>query len=128
MEKIRGRLSRPLVKDGIRTIFLAGRIDSTNAEKARSETEDMIKAYPGAEPVIDAGDLSYISSAGIRVLLHIESVSGVEKLTIQNVTRDVYGKASVRIDILSGKAGYRFNMELRYLQACYMGFKLPDYL
>lgn len=83
------------IKDGILTIYLKGRINSTNAEKVKSETEDMIKAYPGAELVLDAGDLRYISSAGIRVLLHIQSISGVEKLTIQNVTRDVYDLLSM---------------------------------
>ena len=52
------------------TLSLTGRIDSNNA----AETEkNLLAAISGRESdsvILDAEDLEYISSAGLRILLH----------------------------------------------------------
>ena len=70
-------------------IFPEDRIDAANAAQVQSELEAVIAANPGKEPVIDAGALSYISSAGLRVLLKLTK-SLKKPLSIRNVTPEVY--------------------------------------
>jgi len=50
-------------------IFLKGKIDSSNAKDAERRIRDAIREYPDLPWVLDAQDLEYISSAGLRVLL-----------------------------------------------------------
>ena len=70
------------------TISLSGRIDSNNAV----ETEERIRAsLPGRGEdavVLDAEELEYISSAGLRVILHVKKTH--PDLTITNVNSSVY--------------------------------------
>ena len=70
-------------------IFLEGKIDSTNSPQVRKELEEVVAANPGMEPVLDADGLSYISSAGLRVLLQLTKSLG-KQLTMRNVTPEVY--------------------------------------
>ena len=71
-------------------IFLAGEITAQNAPAIKEKIENIISQNPGVEIAFDASDLSYISSAGLRVLLAIQKKLGKNKLTIQNVTKEVY--------------------------------------
>jgi len=68
---------------------LEGRISSANAPELQRELRELRRADPTRELVIDAGDLEYISSAGLRVLLQLakEQEGG---LTVRNVTPEVY--------------------------------------
>lgn len=68
---------------------LEGRISSANAPELQQELLELRRAEPERELVIDAGDLEYISSAGLRVLLQLakEQKGG---LTVRNVTPEVY--------------------------------------
>jgi uncharacterized protein (TIGR02172 family) len=68
---------------------LEGKIDSTNSPQVRKELEEIVAANPGMEPVLDAEGLSYISSAGLRVLLQLTKSLG-KQLTMRNVTPEVY--------------------------------------
>ena len=70
-------------------LFPEDRIDAANAAQVQSELEAVIAANPGKEPVIDAGALSYISSAGLRVLLKLTK-SLKKPLSVRNVTPEVY--------------------------------------
>ena len=70
-------------------VFLEGKIDSTNSPQVRKELEEVVAANPGMEPVLDADGLSYISSAGLRVLLQLTKSLG-KQLTMRNVTPEVY--------------------------------------
>lgn len=70
-------------------LFPEDRIDAANAAQVQSELEAVIAANPGKEPVIDAGALSYISSAGLRVLLKLTK-SLKKPLSVYNVTPEVY--------------------------------------
>ncbi len=61
---------------------LTGRIDSTNAPQWE---ERIMSALPTD---LDATELAYISSAGLRVLLKLKKIVG--DVTIHNVSSEVY--------------------------------------
>ncbi len=68
-------------------VYLDGRIDSTNAPEVEKEILDHID--PDVKKiVVDAENLEYISSAGLRVILKLRKVCG--NLDIINVSSDVY--------------------------------------
>ncbi len=69
--------------------FLSGRIDATNAAEFERELTDAISAAAQTEPILDAGGLEYISSAGLRVLMRLRKTLGKE-VTVQNVSPEVY--------------------------------------
>ena len=68
---------------------LAGRVDSTNAEDVKAALDGIVAANPGRELVIDAGERSGISSAGLRVLLR-QAKRQDAPLTVRNVSPEVY--------------------------------------
>ena len=51
------------------TIYLEGRIDSNNAPAVEQEIMSAVRNASGANVVLDADKLEYISSAGLRVML-----------------------------------------------------------
>ena len=53
------------------TINLSGRIDANNAGILEEEISSQLAKFPGEIPIFDAENLSYISSAGLRVLLKL---------------------------------------------------------
>ena len=69
-------------------IAIEGRIDASNAATAEAEILAIRKANEGKHTVIDADNLEYISSAGLRVILKIRKEE--PKLAIINVAPDVY--------------------------------------
>ena len=72
----------------IPTLRLSGRIDSTNATAAEQEIQTLLQDVPGTQVQVDAEDLEYLSSAGLRVLLRLrKSRTG---LTVVNVSAEVY--------------------------------------
>ena len=75
-------------ENGVLTIFLCGRIDSANAP----QTEDGINRICGDNPhdaiVIDAAELQYVSSAGLRIFLRLRK-SGTP-LKIVHASADLY--------------------------------------
>ena len=81
MEEVRIEIS-----DKIR-INLSGRIDSSNSEEVKEALFSGVGDAPGAV-VIDASDLEYISSAGLRVLLQLRKKHS--NITITDVSPDVY--------------------------------------
>ena len=71
------------------TICLEGRIDSNNASAVEQEIMSAVRNEPGANVVLDADKLEYISSAGLRMLMKLRKQAGTA-LPILNVSRDVY--------------------------------------
>ena len=69
------------------TLFLSGRIDSANAGAAEAEIA-RLTAGRKQPIVLDAADLTYISSAGLRVILRLKKAAPA--LKIVNVNREVY--------------------------------------
>ena len=70
------------------TIFLKGRIDTNNANDVEKQINDIIDTHPAEKLTLDAADLMYISSAGLRVVLRLRRAH--ESLSIINVSPDVY--------------------------------------
>lgn len=63
---------RSTLENNTLTVFLENRIDTTNAGQVEKELFEAVAAAPGAKVVLDARDLEYISSAGLRVLLKLK--------------------------------------------------------
>ena len=70
-------------------IELEARIDTNNAPQTEQELFSILNAHPGIVPVMDAGKLEYISSAGLRVLLKIRKTCG-QDVEVINVSQPVY--------------------------------------
>ncbi len=68
-------------------VKLNGRIDSTNAADAEAMITGAIDGSSG-ELVLDAQNLTYISSAGLRVILRLKKANAATKII--NVNSDVY--------------------------------------
>ena len=69
-------------------IAIEGRIDASNAAEAEAKIFEIKNANPGKHTVVDADNLEYISSAGLRVILKLRKEA--PKLAIINVAPDVY--------------------------------------
>lgn len=77
-------------ENGKLCIELAGKINSTNAPDFEQELASALSAHPGLEPLLDAGDLEYISSAGLRVLLGAaQEMEDKGEMVIRNLTPPV---------------------------------------
>ena len=77
-----------VVKDDRVEIALIGRVDSNNAHDVEEEIMAVVTPHPGMPVVLDAEKLDYISSAGLRVVLHLKKNN--PELRITNVSSDVY--------------------------------------
>ena len=69
-------------------IYLSGRIDSNNAPVAEQQILSCLKERKGQHVSLDFGELEYISSAGLRVILHIRKM--IPDLSIINVSTEIY--------------------------------------
>ena len=69
-------------------LAIEGRIDASNAGLAEEKIFNIKKDNPEKHSVIDAENLEYISSAGLRVILKLRKEE--PKLAIINVAADVY--------------------------------------
>ena len=70
------------------TVFLKGHIDSSNAAALEQEIDQARQEHPARDLVLDAQDLVYISSAGLRVLLRLRKT--YPALKVINVSSEVY--------------------------------------
>ena len=70
------------------TLVLSGRIDSNNAAVVEKDLLAQLADAENRPIVLDAQDLQYISSAGLRILLHIKK--NHPDLTIRGVSSEVY--------------------------------------
>ena len=69
-------------------IALEGRIDASNAAQAEEKIFGIKNENPDKHTVVDADNLEYISSAGLRVILKLRKEE--PRLAIINVAPDVY--------------------------------------
>ena len=69
-------------------IELKGRIDSGNASRVEQEIMDRLTTADDAEVVLDAEELEYISSAGLRVILRLKKLRPALRLI--NASSEVY--------------------------------------
>ena len=74
--------------DGILTIFLDGEIDAQNAPTVQKEIDACLEGRENATVVFEAKDLSYISSAGLRILLAVQKKAG-KKISVVGLRPEV---------------------------------------
>ena len=91
--------------NGVLTVFLEGDIDAQNANSVQSEIEAAKNAHPNDELLFDAKNLRYISSAGLRVILKFLREAKGKKLTMQNVSHDIYDVLEITrlVDLMTVK-------------------------
>lgn len=70
------------------TIALEGRIDSNNAQAVEAEIQEELGKGKAGSVTLDAAELEYISSAGLRAVLHLRKQ--YSDFTVSNVNSDVY--------------------------------------
>ncbi len=70
------------------TVRLIGRIDSTNAAETEKDLMGQLEGKNVSSVVLDASELEYISSAGLRVLLRIRK--SYPDLRVTGVSSEVY--------------------------------------
>ena len=75
-------------ENGKLTVFLSGKIDSTNAEAVGAEIDGILSENAHEEVVLDVESLEYISSAGLRVVLRLRKAEPA--LAIINAPAEVY--------------------------------------
>lgn len=94
-------------ENGILTIDLEGRVDSTNAPEIQAEIDQIKGENPCEKMVLDAEKLLYISSAGLRVILRLFK-SGTP-LKVTGVSTDIYEifQATGFTDFLEVEKGYK---------------------
>ncbi len=76
------------IEDNVLYLELNGRIDSSNADQAEEQIKAIKEAHPGLLSVLDAENLEYLSSAGLRVVLRMRKDTA--DLKIINVSTEVY--------------------------------------
>lgn len=76
------------VDDGLLTLFVQGRIDSTNAPQVEADIESIREEAPHEKVTLDVDNLEYISSAGLRVILRLRK--NEPSLTVINASSEVY--------------------------------------
>ena len=74
-------------ENNVLTVALNGRIDSVNAAEAEKEIAALTEGFTG-ELVLDAEKLTYVSSAGLRVILRLKKANQATRII--NVSSDVY--------------------------------------
>ena len=76
------------IENNVLYLELNGRIDSSNADQAEARIKAIKEAHPGLQNVLDAENLEYLSSAGLRVILRMRKDTADLKMI--NVSTEVY--------------------------------------
>ena len=76
------------LENGKLTVYLAGHIDSANANSVETEINSDLEKNPHDSLILDLADLEYISSAGLRVILKLRKK--YSELNVINVSSEVY--------------------------------------
>ncbi len=76
------------IEEKVLTIYLSGRVDTSNAEEREKEIQAICKENEYQSIILDADALEYISSAGLRVVLRLRKAE--PSLRIINASTDVY--------------------------------------
>lgn len=75
-------------ENNVLTVYPSGRIDSTNVNGIEKDMLALADEYQSSDIVIDCSELTYIASAGLRVILKLGKKA--KKLAFSNVSRDIY--------------------------------------
>ena len=75
-------------ENDVLTIYLEGNVDTTNADQVGDEIAQIRSEHPDCPLVLDAEELKYISSAGLRQILKLKKTN--KDFKIINVTSEIY--------------------------------------
>lgn len=75
------------LENDILTLFFEGELNSFNSEEVEKEIEVILKNNKFSSIVLDMDKLTYISSAGIRIVIRLRKQYDVSLI---NVTKDVF--------------------------------------
>lgn len=70
------------------TVYLSGHIDTGNAAEVEKEILEQISRYSPEKIVLDAQDLEYISSSGLRIILKLRKI--YKDIRMVQVSSEVY--------------------------------------
>jgi len=70
------------------TVYLEGNIDTTNADQVGEEIFNIKNEHPEAALMLDADELKYISSAGLRQILRLKKAN--KEFSIINVSSEIF--------------------------------------
>lgn len=70
------------------TISLKGRINSDNSTEVEQQISSKLEGFEGKSLILDASELEYISSAGLRVILRLKKE--YPDIVITNVSSEIY--------------------------------------
>ena len=76
------------IKDNVITLYFVGELNSYNAESIEKEIDEATKGQKFTSVVLNFGKLSYISSAGLRVVLKLKQ--RFKDVSIIDATLEVY--------------------------------------
>ncbi len=76
------------INDGLLKIFPHGNIDTATAPQIEKEIETIKEENPHERTVLDLGDVSYVSSSGLRVVLRLKKAE--PDFSVTEVSSEVY--------------------------------------
>ena len=76
------------LENDILSVYVEGRLDTEASVKFESELSEICKANPHGSFLLDASDLSYIASSGLRTILKLAKTE--KNFKIENVLPSVY--------------------------------------
>lgn len=92
------------------TVLLPVRIDSANAHDTEIKLMELVEDYEPKSVVLDARDMQYICSAGLRILLNIrKKVSDTEVINTSSVVYDIFKTTGFNIVLKVSRAQRKRN-------------------
>lgn len=85
---------RTMIEGDRLVLHLSGKVDSSNAAEFREQIRSALAERPDLPWLMDAQNLEYISSAGLRVLLRLKQETRAD-MTIRNVSPQIYETLSM---------------------------------
>ncbi len=76
------------IENKVLTIYLKGQLNSSNAEEAEREVDDIINRVDFKSIKFDLGELEYTSSAGLRIIIRVKKQ--YDDTSLFNVPDSIY--------------------------------------
>lgn len=87
------------------TVFLPERIDSVNASETETKLSDLVEDLEPKAVVMDAKEMQYICSAGLRIILNVKKkVPDTEVINASSVVYDIFRTTGFNIVLKVTKA------------------------
>lgn len=92
-------------KDEKLTIYLPVRVDTANAQDTEMKLMDLVEDYEPKSVVMDAKDMQYICSAGLRIILNVrKKVPDTAVINASSVVYDIFKTTGFNIVLNVSKA------------------------